>query len=187
MPEHQTAHQTERVTMGFDLKKLIGTVAPTLATALGGPLAGVAAGAIADALGLDDKSDDAIEAALANAKPEDLLKIKQAEQQFKLDMKKLELRPEELEVEDRAGARAMYAATKDGLLPWLAVGVVGTFCAVTSLLLLGYMKVEAVIGGTLIGYLSAKAEQVLSFYFGSTKASRGKDQALADAIAKYKR
>jgi hypothetical protein len=173
--------------MVFDIKKLIGTVAPTLANALGGPLAGVAAGAIANALGLSDKSDEALETALANVKPEDLLKLKQAEQQFKLEMKKLELRPEELEVEDRAGARVAYAATKDGLLPWLAVLVVGTFCAVTSAILFGAMKVEAVVGGTLIGYLSAKAEQVLSFYFGSTKASRGKDQALADAIANMRR
>jgi hypothetical protein len=173
--------------MGFDIKKLIGTVAPTLATALGGPLAGVAVGAIADALGLTDKTEAAVEQALANATPEDLLKLKQAEYQFKLDMKKLELRPEELEVEDRISARAAYVATKDGLLPWLAVLVVGTFCGVTSAVLFGALKVEAVIGGTLIGYLSAKAEQVLSFYFGSTKSSRGKDQALADAIAKMKR
>lgn len=173
--------------MGFDIKKLIGTVAPTLAAALGGPLAGVAVGTIADALGLTDKSPEAIEAALINAKPEDLLKIKQAEFQFKLDMKKLELRPEELEVEDRASARAMYAATKDGLLPWLAVGVVGTFCLVTILMLFGQVRAEEVIAGTLLGYLSAKAEQVLSFYFGSTKSSRGKDQALADALAKLKK
>lgn len=173
--------------MGFDIKKLIGTVAPTLATALGGPLAGVAAGAIADALGLADKSDEALERALVNAKPEDLLKIKQAENQFKLDMKRLELRPEEMENEDRASARAMNIATKDGLLPWLAVGVVGTFCVVTVLMLFGTVKAEEVIAGTLLGYLSAKAEQVLSFYFGSSKASRGKDQALAEAIAKLQK
>jgi hypothetical protein len=173
--------------MGFDIKKLIGTVAPTLAAALGGPLAGVAVGELAKALGLAESTPEAVEAALVNASPEDLLKIKQAEFQFKLDMKKLELRPEELEVEDRASARAMHAATKDGLLPWLAVLVVGTFCGVTSAVLFGALKVEAVIGGTLIGYLSAKAEQVLSFYFGSTKSSRGKDQALADALTKLKR
>lgn len=171
----------------MDFKKLIGTVAPTLATALGGPLAGVAAGAIAEALGLTDKSEVAVEKALANATPADLLKLKQADHQFALEMKKLDLRPEELEVEDRISARVSYAATKDGLVPWLAVLVVGTFCAVTSAVLFGALKVEAVIGGTLIGYLSAKAEQVLSFYFGSTKSSRGKDQTLAETLAKISR
>ena len=85
-------------------------------------------------------------AAMANATPADLLKLKEAEHAFKIEMKKLELRPEELEVEDRASARAMHVATKDGLLPWLAVLVVGTFCAVTALVLLGTLKVEEVVG-----------------------------------------
>lgn len=173
--------------MNDNIKRLIGTVAPTLATALGGPLAGVAVGALAKALGLADSSEAAVEQAMKNATPADLLALKQAEHAFQLEMKKLALRPEELEVQDRVSARAMHAVTKDGLLPYLAFFVVGTFCAVTAAVLFGAMKVEAVIGGTLIGYLSAKAEQVLSFYFGSTKSSRGKDQALADALAKLKR
>ncbi len=169
--------------MDFDWKKTLGAVAPLLGTALGGPLGALAGQVLGTALGVDGGDEAALASALQKATPEQLLAIKQADNQFKLDMAKLGMRPEELEVEDRISARAAQAATKDGLLPWLAVLVVGTFCAVTVSVLFGSLKVEAVIAGTLIGYLSAKAEQVLSFYFGSTKSSRGKDQALADALA----
>jgi uncharacterized membrane protein YeaQ/YmgE (transglycosylase-associated protein family) len=169
--------------MAFDWKKTLGAVAPLLGTALGGPLGALAGQVLGTALGVDGSDEEALAAALQKATPEQLLAIKTADNQFKLDMAKLGMRPEELEVEDRISARAAQAATKDGLLPWLAVLVVGTFCGVVAAVLFGGLKVEAVIGGTLIGYLSAKAEQVLSFYFGSTKSSRGKDQALADALA----
>jgi len=169
--------------MAFDWKKTLGAVAPLLGTALGGPLGALAGQVLGTALGVDGSDEEALGAVLQKATPEQLLAIKTADNQFKLDMAKLGMRPEELEVEDRISARAAQAATKDGLLPWLAVLVVGTFCGVVAAVLFGGLKVEAVIGGTLIGYLSAKAEQVLSFYFGSTKSSRGKDQALADALA----
>ena len=42
-------------------------------------------------------------------------------------------------------------------------------------------QVDSVLAGTLVGYLSAKAEQVLAYYFGSTKGSADKTALLADA------
>lgn len=36
--------------------------------------------------------------------------------------------------------------------------------------------------GTIIGYLSAKSDQVISYHFGSTKGSSDKDKALAQAV-----
>jgi len=38
-----------------------------------------------------------------------------------------------------------------------------------------------VMAGTLIGYLSAKADQVLSFFFGSTAGSQRKTELLSKA------
>jgi hypothetical protein len=170
--------------MDFDWKKTLGALAPLLGTALGGPLGGVAASAIAAALGAKDTDDATLAAAVKGATPDQLLALKNADNQFKLDMAKLGLRPEELEVQDRISARGAYSATKDLMVPGLALLVVGTFCAVTVMVLLGYLKIEAVIAGTLIGYLSAKAEQVLAFYFGSSRGSKDKDAALADALTR---
>jgi len=47
--------------------------------------------------------------------------------------------------------------------------------------LLGAAKVDGALAGTLVGYLSAKAEQVLAYYFGSTAGSARKTELLAQS------
>jgi hypothetical protein len=37
--------------------------------------------------------------------------------------------------------------------------------------------------GTVIGYLSAKADQIISYHFGSTKGSSDKDKVIGQAIS----
>jgi hypothetical protein len=48
------------------------------------------------------------------------------------------------------------------------------------------MTDPAIVGiiGTLIGYVSAKADQVVSYYFGSSSGSKDKTQAMSDALSK---
>lgn len=164
----------------MDWKSVVGSVAPTIATALGGPLAGVAVQAIAGALGLSDASEERIAQAIANATPDDLLKIKQAEQQFIVKMRELEVDLERLTVEDRKSARQAYVESKDRLVPVLALVIIGAFVGTVAGVLFGTLTVDSVLAGTLIGYLSAKAEQVIAFYFGSSAGSKKKDDALAD-------
>ena len=43
---------------------------------------------------------------------------------------------------------------------------------------MGYSHIESAMAGTLVGYLSAKAEQVVAFYFGSSAGSQKKDEML---------
>ena len=57
----------------MDWKSVISTVAPWIGTTLGGPLGGLAITAVAEALGLSDKTEDAIKAAITGATPEHLL------------------------------------------------------------------------------------------------------------------
>jgi hypothetical protein len=168
--------------MAFDWKSTLAAVAPVLGTAFGGPLGGVAANAIAAALGVSSTDEQELAAAMQKATPDQLLALKTAENQFKLDMKKLDLRPEELEVEDRTSARSAYAATKDYMVPGLAALIVTAFVVVVGGVLFGHVAVDGALAGTLIGYLSAKAEQVLAFYFGSSKGSKNKDDSLAAAV-----
>ena len=168
----------------MDWKKIVGTVAPGLATALGGPLAGLAVKAIGDAFGISGATEDQIEAAVKNATPEQLLQLKQADQAFKVKMRELDVDLERIAKEDRGSARQTYAATRDKIVPALAVLIVGSFIATTVGVLFFNVVVEAALAGALIGYLSAKAEQVVSFYFGSSAGSKGKDETLASAISK---
>ena len=158
----------------MDWKKILGTVAPGLATALGGPLAGLAVQAIGSAFGIESPTPDSVEAAVRNATPEQLLVLKKADQDFKVNMRKLDVDLERIAAQDRGSARQSYSTTKDRMVPTLAMVIVGVlFFKVT---------VDAALAGALIGYLSAKAEQVVAFYFGSSAGSKGKDDALAQSM-----
>jgi hypothetical protein len=76
--------------LGGLLKNVVGAVAPTLGTALAGPMGGMAANMIADVLGVPN-TPKAIEKAVQNATPEQMLELKKAEQAFELQMKELDV------------------------------------------------------------------------------------------------
>ena len=76
--------------LGGILKNVVGAVAPTLGTALGGPMGGMAANMIAEVLGVPN-TPKAIEKAMAEATPEQMLELKKAEQDFEVQMKELDV------------------------------------------------------------------------------------------------
>ncbi len=166
--------------MDFDWKAVIRSVAPTIATALGGPLAGAGVAAISQTLlGKKDGTEKEIAAALQGASPEMLLEIKKADQAFAVRMKELDIDIERLTYDDRADARKRESIVKDNTNRTLAFLIVGAFIALVASTILGYAKVDSVLAGTLVGYLSAKCEQVLAYYFGSSKGSVEKTNLLA--------
>ena len=167
--------------MDFDFKAVLRTVAPGIATALGGPLAGMAVAAIGNALGLDAPTQEKISHALAGATPEDMLKLKQADQAFTLQMKKLEIDLVQINEADLDSARKREAAVQDRTNRNLAYTIVGAFIALVGATLMGVTRVDSVLAGTLVGYLSAKCEQVLAYYFGSSRGSERKTELLAAA------
>lgn len=159
--------------------KLIQNVAPTIATALGGPVAGMAVRALSTALlGHPDGSEDDINAALSAATPDQIAAIKKIDADFKVQMKSLDIDLVQIAEMDRESARRMQMENKSVLVPGLAAIIISAFVGVTIFTLMGYAKIESAMAGTLIGYLSAKAELVLSFYFGSSSGSERKDELL---------
>lgn len=64
----------------------IASVAPALATALGGPLAGTAVAFLSKELGLDGTTTQDVANAVAGMTPADMLKMKDLDNQFKLQM-----------------------------------------------------------------------------------------------------
>jgi len=176
--------------MGFSVKGIIGTVAPMLATALGGPMAGQAVASIARSMGLkeDAKLGD-VQQALASGQltGDQLVALKAAEMQFQEHMalagfentEKLEA----LAAQDRDSARVRETKVMDWTPRILAYVIVGAFVFVIITTLRGWSKVESALAGTLIGYLSAKAEQVISYYFGSSAGSAEKTKLLSQAPA----
>ena len=148
------------------LKSLVGAVAPTIGTALGGPMGGRAANMIADVLGVPN-TPKAIEKAVAEATPEQMLELKKAEQEFELQMKELDVDVFKLETADIQDARGKFS--KDWTARIMGVSVVGGFMGYIFLVTLQppEQNSEALIN-LVLGYLGGLASAVISFYFGAS-------------------
>lgn len=166
--------------MKIDWKAIVGTVAPTIATALGGPLAGVAVKAIATGLGKPDAKEAELAEIVASGDPQTLVRLREIDNQFLKDMEALGVDLERIAAEDRANAREREKALGgDWTVRILAYTIVGSFCALVFSVLFGQITAESTIAGAVIGYLSAKAEQVVSYYFGSSAGSKAKTDILS--------
>jgi hypothetical protein len=155
------------------------------AASAGGPLGTMAAGAIGKALGVD-KVDD-VEQAIASATPEQMLELKKAEQDFQVRMAELGFESvEKLEAiasADRDSARKREMVVRDMTPKILAYSLVGGFVGMAYLVLFHRMSADSALAGAVVGYLSAKAEQVVTYYFGSSAGSAAKTELLAKAQA----
>ena len=176
--------------MAFDWKNIVGAVAPTIATALGGPLAGLAVRTLSNTLlGHENGSEDEISAALSGASGDQLVRLREADVNFQTTMKSLDVDLERIAAQDRTSARQRETITGDVWTPRvIAAMVLGGFLFSVAWVLTGQVKgltdpVIVGIIGTLIGYVSAKADQVVSYYFGSSAGSSAKTSAMADAMA----
>jgi len=161
-------------------RNIVGTVAPWLGTALGGPLGGMAGKVIGEVLLPDhpDSTEEQIEQAVMKASPADLQKLKEADQKFKIEMKKLGLDEKRLAADDRANARSREIQVGGWSNPLMAGVVIFGFFGTVGYALAGGLSLGGEAGaliGTLIGYVSAKADQVVSYYFGS---SAGQDRQI---------
>lgn len=163
-------------------QEVVGTVAPTIATALGGPLAGLAVGAIGKIFGLDAASEEQVANAIAGASPDDLLKLKQAEIEFKQRMAELDVDLERIAAGDRDSARQREAATHDWTPRLLAIVIVSGWLAVQYFLLMHLVPTEMRdIIMRMLGVLDMALGAVLNYYFGSSASSAKKTELLAAA------
>jgi len=167
----------------MDWMETLRQIAPTVASAVLGPLGGVAVAAIGNILGVSEATQEKIADAIKTGQltPEQVGEIKKLELQYQENEKERGFKYTELEFKDRDSARAREVGTKDNTNKILAFVVIGAFLAMVGATLLGYAKVESVLAGTLVGYLSAKAEQVLAYYFGSSSGSAAKTVLLANS------
>lgn len=167
----------------MDWTTVLKTLAPTVASALLGPLGGVAVAALGNILGVSEATQDKIATAITTGQltPEQVGELKKLELQYLEHERERGFKYAELEFKDRDSARVREATTKDNTNKILAFTVIGAFIAMVGATLLGYAKVESVLAGTLVGYLSAKAEQVLAYYFGSSAGSAQKTALLANS------
>jgi hypothetical protein len=172
---------------GKPFQKILGVlkgVAPTAVAALGGPFAPLAAGVIRNVLGAENASESGLEAAVlaAAGDPASVVKLKEIEAEMANLEGQMGIRFEELEVEDRKDARLL--ARETSIYPQLSLTVV---------FVLGYFVVLGLFfSSTLIvpmseafmvmlGVLTAGMTQLMAFWFGSSKGSQDKTNAITAA------
>lgn len=190
----------------MDFKEIIKTIAPIAGTLIGGPLAGVAIKAIGDAIGMEAPTQERIVEAIkgGSLSPDQVAAIRQADAALKvklreldLDEKKIEQQAEKMYVDDTDNARKAHAGDRG--VYWLGIAVLATFAIVMVASMYGCYQiltdglkikdvgiVAAVFGflGTVVGYVAANAQQVVSYFFGSSRGSQDKSRDMADAIKK---
>lgn len=170
----------------MDFLSLIKTVAPWIGTTIGGPLGGLAIGAACSALGLSENTESALKQAVSGATPEQLKLLKDADNDFALEMQKLGYNQiKDLEVisaDDRKDARSLLVQIRSWVPAALSVVITLGF----FLLLLGMMTDNLNIKDSqalliLLGSLATAFAQVMNFWFGTTSNSSRKDDIIAQA------
>jgi hypothetical protein len=160
------------------LLNLLKGAAPMLATAVAGPVGMAAVTMLAKKFDVEDTV-----AAVAEAISSD----PQAAQK----LADLELEFAKVDAADRDSARSrevgMAAAGATSLaqlvVPILALGTVATtFLFIAALLFLEIKTEQQQLIIFALGYATAAAQQVLSYYFGSSKSSQDKTTALQKAL-----
>lgn len=177
----------------FDWKGLLKTVAPGIASVFGTPIAGLGVSKLLDVLlpaGAPQPEDPEayIKEALKTATPDVLMKIKAQEQQFQLDVKRLEIDLAKVNQQNTDGARALkmewLKTGKWDYEPILAMSVVGSFFYAEYWIFHNLTSVQAmsvnaaVLIGRLLGMIDSAFMLLLSFRWGTSKSSERKTEIM---------
>jgi len=194
------------------IKNIIAAIAPTAGLLIGGPLGGMAGRAIAAAIGVDQAGDPAEVAGRVaqaiqdgNLTGEQLLAMKAADSALKVRLRELDLDEQRISgdlekayLTDTQNARGAHAGDK--WVFWLGIAILLIFALVMGFSMYGSYQilqggitikdvgiVAAVFGflGTIVGYAAANAQQVVSYFFGSSRGSKEKGDAMGEAIKNF--
>ncbi|HUW11532.1 MAG TPA: hypothetical protein VM537_17505 [Anaerolineae bacterium] len=169
------------------IKPFVSKFAPMIGTALGGPLGGAAGALVASALGIKDADPKSVAQAIQSGTltGDQIIALRQAEDQFTLQMKQIDVNSVEdmakLAVEDRESARQREIAVKDRTPQILAYGVtLGFFSVLAFILWKGLPEQNEAAKNVLlilVGSLgTAWTQNIMGYYFGSSSgADRGQE------------
>jgi hypothetical protein len=171
----------------------LAAIAPTIAGLFGGPLASQGVTALEGVFGLTPSAattgaqrQAAINAAFANATPEQIIALKQADNDLNEKYLTAGVQIETLKYTDTTSARTMQATTKSQLPAALAILITVGAAVVCWAVLTGHTaSLDGAAGlsiGTVIGAVISEMKQVTGFYFGSSSASGDNNALISKAL-----
>lgn len=162
-------------------------LAPTVVSALGSPLAGGALALLGEIFGLEEPTQEKIEAVFRNGQltGEQITQLKELEMKLQAEERERGFRYAELTFKDRDSARRMQMETQartPAVLTWIIVILVLAFEG--GILMVGVPEgVSEIVTGRVLGTLDMSLMMVLAYWFGHTYSSGQKNELLAKAPA----
>lgn len=168
------------------VKPFVGKFAPIIGAALGGPLGGAAGALLSSALGTKDADPKSIEQAIKSGTltGDQILALKQAEDQFALQMKQLDINSvedmEKLAIQDRDSARNREIQVRDWTPRLLAYGVTLGFFGLLAFLLRHELPPSSKdVINLMLGSLGTAWLSIVTYYFGSSAGSARKTEMMS--------
>jgi hypothetical protein len=163
--------------MSSNWKDTLAAIAPTLAAAIGGPLAGGAVKFLSGKL-LDEGANlKDLENFVTNASPEQLAEVKRSDNEFKLEMERLNVDLFALEVKGRENARVSH---KDHPMPMVICLLLTLLVALGAYGLMTIVVPEqnANIVFMLFGQIVTAWGSSIAYWVGTTKSSSDKTKLI---------
>lgn len=166
---------------------ILTQVAPTIATMVGGPLAGQGVIALERLFGLEPKGDaQAVQNAIIDATPEQLVQMRQLDNDLKAKLLDAGIQLERIDAEDRNSARNLAIQTKSLVPAVLSFLICGMASATAYIVLAGKVQANDALAagmtGTVIGYVFSELKQVTTYWFGSSRSSENKNEMINQAL-----
>lgn len=161
----------------MDLKKILGNIGCAALGTIAPPFGGMASNLIKEALGLEETaSEQQVSTALQNATPDQVAKLKQIDNQFKIDMEKLGVDVLKIDQADRDSARNMQVQTKSKIPATISIFITLGFFGVLYIMITSGLPDGGQRDAMLImlGALGAAFTQVVNFWLGSSNGSKEK-------------
>ncbi len=169
------------------LKEILGNIGCTALSTVAPPFGGMAANAIKESLGLDENATEKdIAQAVGKATPEQVIALKQVNNDFIARMKELDIDIMKLDNEDSKSARGF--AEKVGLTTVNALAVANTLFVLAVIIGVGLLIHSKGLNGLddlaialltlIVREVFAKQEQIYNFFYGSSHGSKQKTEIM---------
>lgn len=125
------------------------------------------------------KDQKVFEDAVKNATPEQLQVLKKIDNDYKVEMAKLEIKEQKIDADDRNSARQRHLAMKDRTPSVIGMTLVFGFFALLGILIFSEVPIHnQQILNIMLGSLGTMTTAVVTYYFGSSNSSAKKDEML---------